>query len=113
MRGKWCFFEDFPSYVHLLSAAVSGLIDRLTLLPTGHNVEMLSCTPGLPTLPTPTNTNITHTWQYYYSILMLVDALAVVGVDIDVLMLMKLIDTMCHVRQCSCVCEQFAVFSLY
>ena len=52
------YFEDFPRYVHLLSAAVSALIDRLTLLPTGHNVEMLSFTPSLPTPPT--NTNMTQ-----------------------------------------------------
>ena len=119
------YFEDFPRYVHLLSAAVSALIDRLTLLPTGHNVEMLSFTPSLPTLPT--NTNITHTWQYYYLcsliLLLLVVLILCINVsmllmlllgvvDIDVLMLMKLVDTMCHIRQCSSVCEQFAVFRL-
>ena len=58
MIWEWNYFEDFPRYVHLLSAAVSALIDRLTLLPTGHNVEMLSFTPSLPTPPT--NTNMTQ-----------------------------------------------------
>ena len=49
----------------LMSGSVSALIDRVTVLPTGHNVEMLSLTVSLPTQPT--NTNITHytTTDYY------------------------------------------------